>query len=178
MESTFVSFEGPPLSRRRLLNFLSGSTLAVVAGSALYPLAQYFTPPQEGAADGAVVAKDKLGHAIPAAQLLAEPPGTRALVVGVRGEPTYLTVTEAGSLDPMGIVDNCTHLGCTFPWNPIDQEFQCPCHGSRYAADGSVIRGPAPLPLQLVRVEVREGFIWLSPWLDLDPRTGKQPWWV
>ncbi|MFQ3583559.1 MAG: cytochrome b6-f complex iron-sulfur subunit [Cyanobacteriota bacterium] len=178
MDSALVPFEGPSLPRRRLLNFLAGSTLAVVTESTLYPLARYLTPPQEGSADGSGVAKDKLGHPIPAAQILAEPPGTRALVAGLAGEPTYLTVTETGSLDPMGIVDNCTHLGCTFPWNPNAQEFQCPCHGSRYAADGSVIRGPAPLPLKLTRVEVRDGLIWLSPWLDLDPRTGKQPWWV
>ncbi|WP_421654342.1 Rieske 2Fe-2S domain-containing protein [Leptothermofonsia sp. ETS-13] len=41
-------------------------------------------------------------------------------------------------------MDNCTHLGCTFPWNAVDQQFQCPCHGSLYASDGTVIRGPAP----------------------------------
>jgi cytochrome b6-f complex iron-sulfur subunit len=64
-------------------------------------------------------------------------------------------VKQDGTLDNMGIVDNCTHLGCTFPWNELDQQFQCPCHGSRYSADGAVVRAPAPLPLKLVHVALK-----------------------
>jgi cytochrome b6-f complex iron-sulfur subunit len=39
----------------------------------------------------------------------------------------------------------CTHLGCTVQWRGT--EFDCPCHGSRFNPDGSVIGGPAPRPL-------------------------------
>ncbi len=49
---------------------------------------------------------------------------------------------------------------------------------SRYAADGSVVRGPAPLPLKLVQVKVEKNAIWISPWTKNDPRTGKKPWWI
>lgn len=41
----------------------------------------------------------------------------------------------------------CTHLGCTVQWRGQSQEFACPCHGSLYRADGTVIGGPAPRPL-------------------------------
>ncbi|MFS8865120.1 cytochrome b6-f complex iron-sulfur subunit 1, partial [Synechococcus sp. H55.9] len=118
MDAALVPFEEPPLSRRRFLNFLTGSALAAVAGSVLYPLGRYLIPPAEGSAHGSALAKDKLGNPIPAEQILAEPPGTRALVAGLAGEPTYLTVREGGKLDEQGLVNNCTHLGCTFPWNP------------------------------------------------------------
>jgi cytochrome b6-f complex iron-sulfur subunit len=173
-----LSFAQASLSRRQLLNFLTGSAVAVVAGSALYPTAKFFTPPKEIGEGGAFLAKDKLGNLIPASQILENTPGTRALVAGLAGEPTYLIVTEAKTLDGRGIVDNCTHLGCTFPWNGIAEQFQCPCHGSRYDADGSVVRGPANLPLKLVHVAVIDNAIWISPWQETDPRTGKRPWWV
>ncbi|HAN73384.1 MAG TPA: cytochrome b6-f complex iron-sulfur subunit 1 [Planktothrix sp. UBA8407] len=173
-----ISSESPSISRRQLLNFLTGAVVATTAGATLYPLGKYFLPPVETTEGGAILAKDILGNLIPAGQILAEIPGTRALVAGLAGEPTYLTIEENGSLSPIGIVDNCTHLGCTFPWNGVDQQFQCPCHGSRYDSDGSVLRGPAPLPLRLVHVEVKENQILISPWTELDPRTQEKPWWV
>ena len=173
-----LPLDAPSMSRRQLLNFLTGSVIASTAAAALYPAAKYFIPPSESSEGGAIIAKDILGKPIPASQILAEPVGTRALVAGLAGEPTYLTVQKDATINPVGIVDNCTHLGCTFPWNGTDQEFQCPCHGSRYSADGSVLRGPAPLPLKLVRVAVKDNGIWIAPWTELDPRTGETPWWV
>lgn len=177
MEETFP-LESPSMSRRQLLNFLTGTVVATTASAALYTTAKFLVAPREANQNGAIVAQDHLGNPIPASQILAKPIGTRALVAGLAGEPTYLTIADNGKLDTIGIVDNCTHLGCTFPWNSRDNQFQCPCHGSRYAADGSVLRGPASLPLKLVMVKVEQDLIWISPWLDNDPRTGEKPWWV
>lgn len=170
--------DAPSVSRRQFLNFLTGATVAATASSALYPAANFFLPPREVSASGGILAKDKLGNPIPASQILAEVPGSRALIAGLAGEPTYVTVTAAGTLEPMGIVNNCTHLGCTFPWNANDQQFQCPCHGSRYTPDGVVVRGPANQPLKIVHVAIQDDAIWLYPWTETDPRTGEQPWWV
>jgi cytochrome b6-f complex iron-sulfur subunit len=39
----------------------------------------------------------------------------------------------------------CTHLGCTV--NLAGQGFHCPCHGSVFNPNGSVVSGPAPSPL-------------------------------
>ncbi len=53
-------------------------------------------------------------------------------------------------------LDNvCTHLGCLIHPQP-DGSFACPCHGSRYAADGQVIRGPATRPLPYLELQ-RDG---------------------
>lgn len=52
----------------------------------------------------------------------------------------------------------CTHLGCTVQHFQTDQKFHCPCHGSVFAADGAVVHGPAPRPLQWFEVtQTRDG---------------------
>lgn len=45
----------------------------------------------------------------------------------------------------------CTHLGCIV--KPSDAGFDCPCHGSKFAKDGSVIKGPAPKALPWLEVK-------------------------
>jgi Rieske Fe-S protein len=41
----------------------------------------------------------------------------------------------------------CTHLGCHLQWNSFETCWDCPCHGSHFAPDGSVLNGPAMTPL-------------------------------
>ena len=42
----------------------------------------------------------------------------------------------------------CTHVGCLVHWNPLETCWDCPCHGSQFQPDGSVINGPAIRPLK------------------------------
>lgn len=44
----------------------------------------------------------------------------------------------------------CTHLGCIV--KTAADGFHCPCHGSRFASDGTVVKGPAPKALPWLAV--------------------------
>ncbi|SDK81541.1 Glycine/D-amino acid oxidase [Arthrobacter sp. ov407] len=67
-------------------------------------------------------------------------PGDGA-VVEIDGEMTAVYADPAGDLLAVSAI--CTHLGCTVAFNADDSTWDCPCHGSRFAADGAVIQGPA-----------------------------------
>jgi nitrite reductase/ring-hydroxylating ferredoxin subunit len=63
------------------------------------------------------------------------------------GRPVVL-VRDAGGVYAVSRV--CTHLGCIVQPSPTG--FDCPCHGSRFAPDGAVVKGPAPKPLKWLAV--------------------------
>jgi len=46
----------------------------------------------------------------------------------------------------------CTHLGCTPRWLESEQKFKCPCHGSGFYKSGINFEGPAPRPLERVKI--------------------------
>ncbi len=46
----------------------------------------------------------------------------------------------------------CTHLGCTPRWLPEENKFKCPCHGSGYFKSGINFEGPAPRPMERLKI--------------------------
>lgn len=37
----------------------------------------------------------------------------------------------------------CSHMGCALKWNKYEHSWDCPCHGSRFSREGSLINNPA-----------------------------------
>jgi cytochrome b6-f complex iron-sulfur subunit len=67
------------------------------------------------------------------------------IVVRDATDSTQLTAVNA----------TCPHQGCTVDWQAQSKQFTCPCHGSKFKPDGSVVNGPAinPLPTFTVKTE-------------------------
>jgi cytochrome b6-f complex iron-sulfur subunit len=68
-----------------------------------------------------------------------------ARIITVNGRP--LIVVRTGDTTFAALSAVCTHAGCTVRYAVSAHDIACPCHGSTFALDGKVTRGPAVLPL-------------------------------
>lgn len=62
-------------------------------------------------------------------------------------------VYRAPDGDVIAVSAQCTHMGCLVAWNAAEDTWDCPCHGSRFDVDGTVLEGPATRPLEAVELE-------------------------
>jgi glycine/D-amino acid oxidase-like deaminating enzyme/nitrite reductase/ring-hydroxylating ferredoxin subunit len=51
----------------------------------------------------------------------------------------------------------CTHVGCHLHWNSFETCWDCPCHGSHFAIDGTPLNAPAIGPLAEANIKTRSG---------------------
>ena len=56
------------------------------------------------------------------------------------------------SAEMFALLAVCTHLGCTPNWLGNENKFKCPCHGSGFYPTGINFEGPAPRPLERLRI--------------------------
>jgi Rieske Fe-S protein len=128
----------PARSRRSALVSL---ILSLAGGAALW---RFLTPRGVGGAQGAL------------AVAVADVPESGALVLP---QHQLAVVRERGAFFAVDLV--CTHLACTV--QATEQGFACPCHGSRFTSEGRVLSGPAPEALRRLRLEARDGVLWITP---------------
>jgi nitrite reductase/ring-hydroxylating ferredoxin subunit/uncharacterized membrane protein len=69
---------------------------------------------------------------------------------------TVLLVRKEGRL--YGLIDRCSHRGCPLHEGELkDDAVVCPCHGSTFRLDGSIVKGPATSPQPALQVRVESG---------------------
>jgi cytochrome b6-f complex iron-sulfur subunit len=66
-----------------------------------------------------------------------------------KDQRVWIIRTEAGLY---ALFAKCTHLGCTPRWLAAENKFKCPCHGSGFYKTGVNFEGPAPRPLERLRI--------------------------
>ncbi len=68
------------------------------------------------------------------------------------GGPVIAIRDPANADSVIALNSTCTHQGCSVDWE--NSEFACPCHGSKFTAEGEVIEGPANEPLATYEAKI------------------------
>ncbi|MBW8713300.1 MAG: ubiquinol-cytochrome c reductase iron-sulfur subunit [Acidobacteria bacterium] len=147
--------ETPPSGeRRRALAIFVNTVVALIGGGLSAVLGAFAFGPRAGAAQG------RWSRAGTTDDLKPDEPVARVLSVSrvdgwyrARARETVFLVWD-GDKAIRAMSATCTHLGCQVRWEAKDKKFRCPCHGGVYAADGTVLEGPPPRPLQTVEARI------------------------
>jgi cytochrome b6-f complex iron-sulfur subunit len=126
-------------TRRTLLKGLLGFVGGLGLGGLIYGIYRFLAP--RAGADASVEIS------------LSDIPMGGAYLFQYGTSPGLLFRGEEGSMKAFSLV--CTHLACTVTWNPERKNFYCPCHEGLFDAEGHVISGPPPLPLERFKVGVK-----------------------
>jgi glycine/D-amino acid oxidase-like deaminating enzyme/nitrite reductase/ring-hydroxylating ferredoxin subunit len=81
-------------------------------------------------------------------------PEGEGCVVEIDSEKVAVCKVEDGVT--RAVSATCTHMGCIVNWNNAEKSWDCPCHGSRFNYDGTVIQGPATKNLKKVSLSDKE----------------------
>jgi Rieske Fe-S protein len=83
-----------------------------------------------------------------------------AMLVDMAGDT--IMVVRVSDAQVIALSAICTHAGCAMDYAAGQKVLDCPCHGSQFATDGSVLRGPAVRPLRVYNVTLANNLITVS----------------
>lgn len=128
--------------RRNFLGILLGGIGVSLGAATAWPIFRFLAPRSGGGAEAKVRIKK------------AEVKIGGAYFFSYQGRPAVLLQPQVGTYVALSAV--CTHLGCIVKWVNDKGEFLCPCHGGRFSADGQVLGGPPPKPLETYAVNLED----------------------
>jgi Rieske Fe-S protein len=145
-----------PLSvnRRRTLSLLAGGLAAFWSGALALLTGVYVSSPLRAARqDEETLVGDAATFGPTYTAVRLRIPVQDGWYNRVASRTVYVRMGAEGT--PEVLSGTCTHLSCTVNWIESEAAFQCPCHGARFGADGSVISGPTPAPLPRLPAALR-----------------------
>ena len=83
-----------------------------------------------------------------------------AMLVDMAGDT--IMVVRVSDTQVVALSAICTHAGCSMDYVAGQKVIDCACHGSQFATDGSVLRGPAVRPLRIYNVTLANNRITVS----------------
>jgi len=81
---------------------------------------------------------------------VSEVPVGGVIAAELDGTPVFVAQPSEGTFVALAAI--CTHQGCNLA--PDGAQLACPCHGSTFALDGAVTRGPASEDLPSIQLAV------------------------
>lgn len=125
------------MQRRVFLRVIAAATVAACGTSPTQTGPDAPEPPT----DGGPTCAGCLDLSDPANAALMHVGGSRV----VRFNNASVLVARISDTSFIALSAICTHAGCTVRF--ATTQISCPCHGSLFALDGTVTRGPATRPL-------------------------------
>ncbi|TMC39792.1 MAG: ubiquinol-cytochrome c reductase iron-sulfur subunit [Chloroflexi bacterium] len=146
------------VTRRTFLGWWLASLMTATVVTAVAPILVFFWPARpKGQKEGPIMVGlqtpiDQLQDGS-VTQILAPTSPNSAFIMAdgggdnAKGELAFgaFVVKDQGKVTVFA--QNCSHLGCSVAFNTDAKTLDCPCHGSRFRLDGSVLHGPAAAPL-------------------------------
>jgi cytochrome b6-f complex iron-sulfur subunit len=125
------------VGRRRLLNWLLGTSFGALLAAIVYPVARFLSPPE------------------------VETAATNEADAGVASDPDFIEkgykivrfgseaviVVRLSETDFRAFSAVCTHLACIVEYSRSRQQIVCNCHNAQFNLQGQVVGGPPPKPL-------------------------------
>jgi Rieske Fe-S protein len=146
------------VTRRTFLGWWLAALMTATVITGLLPILIFFWPaPPKGQKTGPI----KIALDTPLDQL---PEGSATRILAPTNPNSAFIMRDGGGDNAAGdlafggfvvknkgniavLAQNCSHLGCSVIYNKDATTFDCPCHGSRFHIDGTVLHGPAAYPL-------------------------------
>lgn len=145
------------ISRRGFITSALGLWSTVLSLPFLYAFIKYLSPQKTKFRSPAEkLSKQSEFQKIPLEKL----PVNSSIYTKIDDEPVIIIRGAGEKIIAFSAI--CTHLDCLVGYRKQENDIFCNCHSSSFSIEGMPQEGPAKLPLQKYKTEVKDGMIIIS----------------